>query len=99
MSKARNSKICIRLEPVCCKKQKKYPDQLKSSQNKKGQKNLGYPTKKQSFSLEKDCFFVRYRTSNFFGPSYFEAPLVCMLSLVVGIAVASNQIEPQKQII
>ena len=51
-------------------------------QNKKGQKNLRYPAKKQSlakrqfFSLEKDCFFVRYRTSNFFGPSYFEAALV-----------------------
>ena len=29
---------------------------LKPLQNKKGQKNLRYPTKKQSFSLEKDCF-------------------------------------------
>ena len=27
------------------------PNVLKPSQNKKGQKNLGYPTKKQSFSL------------------------------------------------
>ena len=31
---------------------------LKSFQNKKGQKNFMYPTKKQSFFLEKDCFFV-----------------------------------------
>ena len=29
----------------------------KPSQNKKSQKNLKYPTKKQSFFLEKDCFF------------------------------------------
>ena len=47
---------------------------LKPSQNKKGLKNLGYPTKKQSFSLEKDCFFVGY--PKFFGPSYFEMALV-----------------------
>ena len=33
---------------------------LKPLQNKKGQKNLGYPRKKQSFSLYKDCFFLRY---------------------------------------
>ena len=36
---------------------------LKPLQIKKGQKNLRYPTKKQSFS------------SKFFGPSYFEAAL------------------------
>ena len=30
---------------------------LKSFQNKKGQKKFRYPTKKHSFSLEKDCFF------------------------------------------
>ena len=33
---------------------------LKPFQNKKGQKNLRYPTKKQSFSKVKDCFFVGY---------------------------------------
>ena len=36
---------------------------IKWFQNKKGQKNLRYPTKKQSFSKEKDCFFSG--TSNF----------------------------------
>ena len=46
---------------------------LKPLQNKKGQKNYGYPTKKQSFSREKDCFFVGY--PNFFGRSYFEKAL------------------------
>ena len=39
---------------------------LKPFQNKKGQKHLRYPTKKQSFSLEKDCFLVGYL--NFFWP-------------------------------
>ena len=33
---------------------------LKPLQNKKGQKNLGYPRKKQSFYKEKDCFFLGY---------------------------------------
>ena len=47
---------------------------LKPSQNKKGQKNLGYPTKKQSFYKEKDCFFVGY--PKFFGPSYIDLALV-----------------------
>ena len=37
---------------------------LKPLQNKKDQKNLRYPPKEQSFSLEKDCFFVGY-------PKYF----------------------------
>ena len=32
---------------------------LKPLQNKKGQKNLGYPRKKQPFYEEKDCFFSR----------------------------------------
>ena len=44
------------------------------NQNKKGQKNLGYPRKKQSFYKEKDCFFLGY--PKFFGPSYFEAALM-----------------------
>ena len=44
---------------------------VKPFQNKKGQKNLRYLTKNQSFSLENDCFF----TSNYFGPSYFEMAL------------------------
>ena len=39
---------------------------LKSFQNKKGQKNLVCLTKKTSFSLKKDCFFVGYLI--FFGP-------------------------------
>ena len=47
---------------------------LKPIQNKKGQKKLGYPRKKQSFYKEKDCFFSG--TPNFFGYSYFEAALV-----------------------
>ena len=46
---------------------------LKPFQNKKGPKNLGYPKKKQSFYLEKDCFFSG--TPNIFGPSYFEVAL------------------------
>ena len=33
---------------------------LKPLQNKKGQKNLRYLTKKQTFTKEKDCFFVGY---------------------------------------
>jgi hypothetical protein len=47
---------------------------LKPFQNKKRQKNLRYPTKKQSFSKEKDCFFVGYL--KFFGPTYFEVALL-----------------------
>ena len=47
---------------------------LKPLQNKKGQKYLGYPRKKQSFYKETDCFFLGY--PKFFGPSYFEAALV-----------------------
>ena len=46
---------------------------LKPLQNKKGQKILGYPRKKQSFYEEKTAFFSG--TPNFFGPSYFEAAL------------------------
>ena len=46
----------------------------KAVSKKKGQKNLRYPTKKQSFYKEKDCFLSG--TSNFFGPSYFETALV-----------------------
>ena len=42
---------------------------LKPLQNKKGQKNLGYPTKKQSFYKEKDCIFVGY-------PNFFLALLI-----------------------
>ena len=42
---------------------------LKPNQNKKGQKNLGYPIKKQSFYKEKDCFFVGY--PKFFWPFLF----------------------------
>ena len=33
---------------------------LKPLQNKKGQKNLGYPRKKPSFYKEKDGFFLGY---------------------------------------
>ena len=49
---------------------------------------MGYPTKKQSFYKEKDCFFVGY--PKFFGPSYFEVALVyraVCLSRVVGFLV------------
>ena len=47
---------------------------LKPLQNKKGQKNLGYPWKKQSFFYKRTAFFSG--TPKFFGPSYFEAALV-----------------------
>ena len=53
---------------------------LKPFQNKKGQKNLRYPKKEQSFSLEKDCFFGGYL--NFFGLSYFETALENVLTRV-----------------
>ena len=43
--------------------------ELKLLQNKKGQKNLGYPRKKQSFYREKDCFFLGY--PKFFWPFLF----------------------------
>ena len=39
------------------------------SRKEKDQNILRYPTKKQSFSLEKDCFFVRYL--KFFWPFLF----------------------------
>ena len=42
---------------------------LKPLQNKKGQKNLGYPRKKQTFYKEKDCFFFGY--PKFFWPFLF----------------------------
>ena len=42
---------------------------LKLLQNKKCQKNLGYPRKKQSFYKEKDCFFLEY--PKFFWPFLF----------------------------
>ena len=48
---------------------------VKLLQNNKGQKILGYPTKKQSFSME-NCFFVGSGIPNFVGPSYFEVALV-----------------------
>ena len=48
---------------------------LKPFQDKKGRKILSYQTKKQSFSLEMDYFFVGYL--KFFGPSYFETALEC----------------------
>ena len=47
---------------------------VKPFQNKKGQKSFRYPSKKQSSSLERTVFLLR--TSNFFGPSYFETALV-----------------------
>ena len=42
---------------------------LKPVQNKKDQKNLGYPRKKQPFYEEKDCFFLGY--PKFFWPFLF----------------------------
>ena len=42
---------------------------LKPYQNKKAQRNFRYPTRKQSFSKEKDCFFVEYL--KFFWPFLF----------------------------
>ena len=47
---------------------------LKPLQNKKGQKNLGYPRKSSPFVRKKTAFFSG--TPNFFGPSYFEAALL-----------------------
>ena len=69
------------LQCSLCAKQRKF-QWLKPLQNKKGQKNLGYPRKKQSFYKEKDCFFFS-GTPNFFGPSYFEAALVCMSYILI----------------
>jgi hypothetical protein len=42
---------------------------------RKGQKNLGNPTKKQSFFLIKGLLFLS-GTPNILGPSYFEAALL-----------------------
>ena len=53
---------------------------LKPFQNKKGQKNLRYPTKSSPFLGKKTAFLSG--TSNFFGPSYFEAALVLGVYLV-----------------
>ena len=47
---------------------------VKPLQNKKGQKNLGYPRKKAVFFLIKGLLFSRV-PKIFFGPSYFEAAL------------------------
>ena len=46
---------------------------IKLLQNKKGQKNLGYPRKSSPFIMKKTAFLVG--TPNFFGPSYFETAL------------------------
>ena len=54
---------------------------LKPFQNKKGQKNFRYPTKKQSFSKKKDCLFVGYL--KLFGSSYFETALVFLTKILV----------------
>ena len=47
----------------------KFLRSLKPLQNKKGQKYLGYPRKKQSFYKEKDCFYLGH--PKFFGPFLF----------------------------
>ena len=52
---------------------------LKPLQNKKGQKNLRYRPKKQSFSEEKDCFFSR--TPTFFVPSYSKMALAILINM------------------
>ena len=77
------------LQCSLCAKQRKF-QWLKPLQNKKGQKNLGYPRKKQSFYKEKDCFFFS-STPHFFGPSYFEAALA-MFCLYTRPAQAKIQI-------
>ena len=46
---------------------------LKPLQNKKGQKDLGYPKKSSLSPYKRTAFFSG--TPNFFGPSYFEAAL------------------------
>ena len=62
-------------------------DQLKPFQNRKGQKNFGYPTKKQSFSKKKKTAFLltRQKSNPFLRnkrllfcqvPSHFEMALV-----------------------
>ena len=48
-------------------------EKIKPLQNKKGQKNLGYPKKSSLFISEKTAFFSG--TPNDFDPSYFEAAL------------------------
>ena len=55
---------------------------LKLLQNKKGQKNLGYPTKKQSFYIEKDCIFVGY--PKWFWPFLFWSGFMTFLQLKEG---------------
>ena len=62
-------KDCLAI--VLCNR--KNVNDLKLLQNKKGQKNLGYPRKKQSFSYKRTSFFSG--TPNFFDPSYFESAL------------------------
>ena len=47
---------------------------LKSLQNKKGQKYLGYPKKGSLFTYKRTVFLSG--TPNFLSPSYFEAALV-----------------------
>ena len=52
---------------------------IKPLQNKKGQKNLGYPTRKQSFFFIKALLFYRV-PQIFFVPSCFEVALVQKIS-------------------
>ena len=59
---------------------------LKPVQNKKGQKNLGYPTKKAVFFPYKRTAFLS-GTPNFFGPSCFEAALVGCLQKITQIII------------
>ena len=54
---------------------------LKPLQNKKGQKNLGYPQKSSLFPYKRSAFFAG--TPNFFGPSYFEVALAINVHQII----------------
>ena len=70
---------------------------LKPLQTKKGQKRLWCLTRKQSFSLEKDCFLSG--TSNFFGPSYFEMALnIPLMSCFPSASTELTVVAPEKEI-
>ena len=77
---------------------------LRLFQNKKGQKNLRYPTTKAVFFLRKGLLFFGYL--KFFDPSYFEPALVDLnetiifsllcreLFIVQGWFICKNQSKP-----
>ena len=69
---------------------------LKPLQNKKGQKNLGYPREKQSFYKEKGCFFLGY--PKFFCPFLFWSGFNTMnnIHICAGIKLQFQKIKAYK---